>query len=82
MKTTLTQIGNSKGIIIPSTLLKQCDFGDEVLLEIRKNGIMIKRIDAPRQGWAESVLAAGEPDDLLLGDFPNDFDETEWVWEE
>lgn len=44
MKVSIVQIGNSKGIRIPQTIIKQCDIEDEVNLEIKENNIIITPI--------------------------------------
>jgi antitoxin MazE len=81
MKTSVTKIGNSKGIIIPSHLLKQCGFIKEVSLEIKNETLVISKARKPREGWAEAFIEAGAGDEeLLLNEASNDFDQNEWVW--
>ena len=82
MKTSIINIGNSQGVIIPSNLLRKLklSFKSTVQIEINKGAIIIK--PEARQGWAEAaqeIHAAGE-DELLLEDFPNEFDKEEWTW--
>lgn len=82
MKTNIINIGNSQGIILPSMLLRQLKLSNRstVELEINNGSIIIK--PEPRQGWAEAAKemnAAGD-DQLLLGDFPNEFEKEEWTW--
>lgn len=72
MKTTIINIGNSQGIILPSILLKQLKLSNRstVELEINNGSIMIK--PEPRQGWAEAAKmmnAAGDDDLLLPGSY-------------
>ena len=43
MKSSVTKIGNSKGIIIPAHLLKQCGFTKEVSLEIKNDTLVISK---------------------------------------
>lgn len=82
MKTNIINIGNSQGIILPSTLLRQLNlsFRSAVQVEI-DNGVIIIKPD-PREGWAEAAkqMHAAEDDGLLLGDLPNEFDKEEWTW--
>jgi antitoxin MazE len=89
MKLAIVRIGNSKGIRLPKAVLSQVGFTDAVELEVRGEEIVLKRPKRkPREGWDEQFKAAieksGPPEDeeLLLGDFPNEFDETEWTWPE
>jgi antitoxin MazE len=67
MELDVIKIGNSKGIRIPYTILKQCGIESKVQLEIRNNCLIIKPIKTPRQGWVEAFkLMHKEEDDSLL----------------
>ena len=81
MKTKITKIGNSKGVIIPKEFLEQCNFKDWLDLELVENRIVLKPL-SPRRNWESAFEAAGEceTDELLLGDFPNSWDEEDWQW--
>lgn len=62
MKATLTKIGNSKGIIIPMHLLKQCGFEDEISMEIKEDSLIlskIRKLRKLRNGWKEQFIQAG-----------------------
>ncbi len=50
MKSSVTKIGNSKGIIIPAHLLKQCGFTKEVFLEIKNDTLVISKAKNPGKG--------------------------------
>lgn len=81
MKTSVTKIGNSKGVIIPSHFLKQCGFTKEVSLEIKNETLVISKARKPREGWAEAFIGAGAgKEELLINEESNDFDQDEWVW--
>ncbi len=81
MKSSVTKIGNSKGVIIPSHLLKQCGFTKEVSLEIKNDTLVISKAKKPREGWAEAFIEAGaNQEKLLIHDMSNDFDQDEWIW--
>jgi antitoxin MazE len=88
MKVNIVRIGNSRGIRLPKTVLEQAGLENEAELEVRGREVVIRAPQRkPREGWAEAFAAAiaeyGPPDEeLLLGDFPNEFDETEWTWPE
>jgi antitoxin MazE len=79
MKTTITKIGNSKGVIIPVPLLKQCGFGKEVSLQVKNETLVISKVGKPREGWEQAFANAGA-DEAMVDDFGNDFDRDEWVW--
>ena len=53
MKTNVIKIGNSRGIRIPNTILKQCHIENEVDLYINENEIVLKPINQsiPRKNW-------------------------------
>jgi antitoxin MazE len=79
MKATIVKIGNSQGIRIPKTVIEQCKFGREVVLSVEDGRLVVAPKRRPRDGWdadAFKCAAAGD-DGLLLGDFPNEFDEKE-----
>ena len=44
MKISIIQIGNSKGIRIPQSIIKQCGIEDEVNLEVQEKNIIISPI--------------------------------------
>jgi antitoxin MazE len=79
MRTSITQIGNSKGLIIPAPLLKECGFEGEVSLQVKDNSLIISKVGNPREGWEEAFIKAGADKDLM-GTMANDFDESEWTW--
>lgn len=84
MEIKITNIGNSKGIIIPKAIIEQCSLKDKVNLEVQDNCLVISpQTDNPRQGWEEAIIAAGESDhdELLMGDrLEHSWDEEEWTW--
>jgi len=67
MEVDVIRIGNSQGIRLPLSILRQCGIGSKVELEIKGNYIILKSLKAPRQGWAEAFkLMHKEGDDSLL----------------
>lgn len=85
MKTRLIKIGNSQGIMLTKTLLRQYEFGTEVEIEAKEEGLLLKPIQRKaRQGWAEqfaqATVADDAPEEALLEGFANEFDKTEWQW--
>ena len=79
MELQVVQIGNSKGIRIPKSLLKQYNFEEKVVVDLKEEGLLIKPKKI-RDGWAESFkeMAKNGDDQLILGDFKNAFDDEEW----
>ena len=82
MKIHLVSIGNSKGIRIPSVLLKQCHIEDQVDLEVENDKLIIRPIkNEARSGWdsAFKLMNERKDDELLISDSIDMVDE-EWEW--
>ena len=70
MKADIIKIGNSKGIRIPASFLKQCGIDKKVEIEVRYNNIILKPIKSPREGWAaafKEMVKRGD-DQILIPD--------------
>jgi antitoxin MazE len=83
MKSSIRNIGNSKGIIIPQGFLKQCYIEDEVNIEVKDNHIVITPSNnVKRKGWADAFkeMAKNGDDELLLPDVFEDEDLADWKW--
>ena len=83
MKTSVRSIGNSKGIIIPQSFLKQCFIEEEVNIEVKDSHIVISPVeDIKRKGWAEAFkqMADNGDDEQVLPDVFDDEDLTDWKW--
>ena len=84
MRAKIVRIGNSKGIRLPKTLIEQYKMKDEVILETRKDGIVIRPFEAPRADWEDHFIRMRHlGDDTLLDESPgieSDWDQTEWQW--
>ncbi len=81
MLTSITKIGNSKGVIIPAHLLKQCGFENEIYIEVKEESLVISKAKKPRDGWDEAFAKANsKADEFMVGDFSNNFDQDEWEW--
>jgi len=78
MRTTIRRIGNSKGMIIPSTLLAEVGLVDEAEITVVDGALVIRPPAKPvRKGWAEAskAIAEAEDDVLVLPEFANEGDE-------
>jgi antitoxin MazE len=73
-------IGNSKGVIIPSSILRRLN-SDKIEIIENDSDYTLKAAKPVREGWEFAAKQAhGKGDDKLLMDFPNEFDEKEWTW--
>ena len=82
MRIKVIDIGNSRGIRLPKTLIEEMGFTDEVELQRTENGLIIKPVKEPRSGWAKQFKLAARPvkDDKQWSDAGNKFDNEEWTW--
>ena len=84
MKTKIVAIGNSRGIRIPQTLLKQCQLKDSVELEAKNGELVIRSLIRPRTGWTQAFREmASKGEDRLLApglSSGSEWGRTEWTW--
>lgn len=84
MQIAIRSIGNSKGVVLPKTLLAQVGLDEEAVANVSvENGsiILSKPAKPVRAGWAEAAkaVAAAGGDTLLMGEFSNSAD-SELAW--
>ena len=79
----LVNIGNSKGLIIPSRLREKCHIKNNVQYEVVNNKIIISSADdEPRKDWKEKLLKLGADKDtseVFMDNIPNETDK-DWTW--
>jgi len=84
IKVKIIRIGNSKGIRLSKSLIEQYNMKNEVLLEARKDSIVIRPVVNPRAGWEKSFEKMRfKGDDELLDegtDLESEWDQAEWQW--
>ncbi len=92
MKANIVQIGNSKGVRIPKTLLEQLNFEKLVEFQVTPEGLLLRPVhekkgndSEPRAGWDEmfqTALAESGDDGDEFADWNQagltEFDKTEW----
>lgn len=87
MLTSMRQIGNSRGVLIPAAFLVSCQIEDQVDMQLQDGQIVIKPVTRKlRDGWfvgtttapditlAQETLEAHEWSDAPVTD------DAEWVW--
>ena len=84
MKAQLIRIGNSPGIRIPKAVIEQCQFDNEVDLNISDQKLIISSTEHPRANWNNQfqAMADSQDDRLLISDssLTTNWDTEEWDW--
>jgi antitoxin MazE len=84
MKATIIQIGNSKGIILPSDILRKVHLSlkSAVNISVDKETIVIKA--EPRQGWADAFkeFSLSGEEETFFPEVFKDEDLSFWQWEQ
>ena len=56
-ETKLVQIGNSKGLRLPKSLISKYGFGERIILEERPDGILIQAANDQKLSWEDTFKA-------------------------
>jgi antitoxin MazE len=70
MKTRAVRIGNSRGVLLPKTIIVQAALTDQVELAVWDGAIVIARATSARSGWADAARRMHQRDDERLVDPP------------
>ncbi len=87
MLTTIRQIGNSRGVLIPAAFLVSCQIEEQVEMQLQDGQIVIKPVRRKlRDGWfvvaaapSKAVLTQETAEAQDLSEAPV-ADDSEWVW--
>jgi len=82
METNIINVGNSKGIIIPSKFLKLIGLTNKVNLAIEGNSLVIKPNENPRSNWEKLFIKAGSKldEERLIPDVLDRENIEDWTW--
>lgn len=84
IKVKIIRIGNSRGIRLSKSLIEQYNMKDEVLLETKKDSIVIRPFESPRASWEKSFKKMRlRGDDVLLDketELEPEWDQEKWQW--
>ena len=83
MKVNMVSIGNSKGVRIPASIIKQLGLGNEIEMHVENGSIVLAPVRPVREGWDaafETMAAAGDDAPLIPDTIENDFDAEDWTW--
>lgn len=80
MEVSIIQIGNSKGIRLPKSILERYNIKDKVELLLETGQIILKPVEQPRKGWDQAFKKMHEKgdDQLLVDDVFGDESFDEW----
>lgn len=80
MRTNLIKIGNSKGVRITSSIIKECELGNEIEIKVLDKRVIIEAIIEPRSDWNKSFEKMHKnQEDVLIPEISNNFDK-DWEW--
>lgn len=87
MLTSMRQIGNSRGVLIPAAFLASCQIEDQVDMQLQDGQIVIKPVRRKlREGWFVDAAAASKAAVAQENAEAKDWmdapitDDSEWVW--
>ncbi|MDI1243953.1 MAG: AbrB/MazE/SpoVT family DNA-binding domain-containing protein [Rhodoferax sp.] len=87
MLTSIRQIGNSRGLLIPAAFLASCQIEDQVDMQLQDGQIVIKPVRRKlRDAWFVEALApskafvAQEKEEAQSWSDAPLADDSEWVW--
>jgi len=82
IRAKVVKIGNSRGIRIPSTILQQLGWEDEVELRVEGNYLIVEALNHTRKDWKTifAEMAKLGDDSLLDQAFVTNWDEEDWSW--
>jgi Growth regulator len=80
MDVSVINIGNSRGIRLPKTILEQYNISDTVELVLEKEEIILRPKASPRKGWEDAFkqMHANGDDGLMIEDVFDDEVFEEW----
>jgi antitoxin MazE len=81
VKTPIRQIGNSKGVILPSAVLKAVGAESELEMRVDGNQIILEPVKALRQGWFDNASELKTSPEETEWDRASLVDDSEWRWE-
>lgn len=84
MEANIVRIGNSKGVILPSKLMKLIGLKEKVSIDVKGNKIIITPAEKKvREGWEEMIREEVENNgsgEKLIPDIFSDEELDEWKW--
>ncbi len=72
MKLSLVRIGNSQGLRLPRTLIKECAFGPTVDVTVKNKVMTIRSAEKIREEWDDYVITEKKQEEINSSG--------EWEW--
>lgn len=79
-KATIRRIGNSRGIILPASVLQEIGASDALSLSIENGRIILAPVQEPRQGWFDNATGYQATQEERAWESARLSDDSEWVW--
>ena len=76
MEINIIQVGNSKGLRIPKSILDEYKINDKVELKLKEGYIEVRPINKPRKGWENKFeeMLTDKNEEQRIDDFFEDED--------
>lgn len=81
IKTSIRRIGNSKGVILPATILQEVGATENLSLTIQDGCIVLQPIRELRKGWFDNAVGATATQEESAWEGAALADDSEWEWE-
>lgn len=79
MRTILRKIGNSRGIIIPSSIIEQLHIENEVEMSVQGGALVLKPSNVVRKGWFDNYDPSKDVEPLAyMTDLESEQEDWEW----
>ena len=79
-KTAIRRIGNSRGVILPASVLHEIGASEALNLSIENGRIILEATREPRKGWFDNAIGYQATEEERAWESAPLSDDSEWVW--
>ena len=79
-KTSIRRIGNSRGILLPASVLQEIGASDALSLTVDNGRIILEPVREPRKGWFNNAAGYQSTQEERDWESAALSDDSEWVW--
>ena len=79
-KTNIRRIGNSRGILLPASVLQEIGASDALSLTVDNGRIILEPVREPRKGWFNNASGYQATEEERAWESAQLSDDSEWVW--